>query len=144
MLSSALRMLSLRPHSELEIITRLQQKTENEGLVQEIMQKLRKLNYLDDEKFAVWMVESYSRSKPKGKNLLVRELKQKGISPEIIEKVMLEKNDDLAAAQLLLSKKTNALEKLSDKEYKLKAARLLYSRGFSWNTIETVLKKRYN
>jgi regulatory protein len=137
-------MLSLRPHSELEIITRLQQKTENEGLVQEIMQKLRKLNYLDDEKFAVWMVESYSRSKPKGKNLLVRELKQKGISPEIIEKVMLEKNDDLAAAQLLLSKKTNALEKLSDKEYKLKAARLLYSRGFSWNTIETVLKKRYN
>jgi regulatory protein len=137
-------MLSLRPHSELEILTRLRGKTQDESVVLETMQKLRKSNYLDDEKFAVWMVESYSRSKPKGKSLLIRELKQKGISAEIIEKVMSENTDDQSAALLLLSKKQNSLRNLSDREYKLKASRILYSRGFSWSTIETVLKKRYN
>ncbi len=144
MLSSAFRFLSIRPRSELEIVAALQKKSTDQLLIEEVVNTLKRSDYLNDEKFAQWMVESLSRSNPKGKTVLIQKLKLKGIQPDIIEKVIRENFDDSASAEFLLSKKSKNWTGLSKREFTAKAARLLYSRGFTWTTIEGLIKKRYN
>jgi SOS response regulatory protein OraA/RecX len=85
-------------------------------------------------------VESRSRSRPRGKRLLLHELKSKGIN---IKEEPIEINEaDLAFKAL--EKKQKTWSGLSAKEFRLKATRFLYSRGFSWEVIEPVIRKAYN
>ena len=96
---------------------------------EEILAKLEKLKLINDADFAKWLVESRSRSRPRGSRLLQQELKQKGIDIKI-------DINELELAQKALDKKS---PKSRDQ-----AIRFLQYRGFSWDTIAQVLKKRYN
>jgi len=76
--------------------------------------------------------------------LLKRDLAQKGISPEIIESTLAGISDEASLAVNLLNKKAGIWSGLSLREYRLKAGRFLYSRGFGWSTIESAVKTGYN
>jgi SOS response regulatory protein OraA/RecX len=102
------------------------------------------MGYIDDQKFADWLVESRSRSRPRGNRLLAAELKAKGIDPATINDSLLTSSDQVDSAVLALSKKERLWSNLPAREFRFKASRYLASRGFSWDTIEQALKKRYN
>ena len=57
----------------------------NQNTVLELKEKLVVLDLLDDLAFAAWWIDQRNTFRPKGKKLLVYELKQKGISGEIIQ-----------------------------------------------------------
>jgi len=97
------------------------------------------MGYVDDKKFASWLIQSRSRTRPRGKRLLLQELKSKGIDAE--EPVMI---NEAELAEKALEKKLSLWLKLSHRDFRIKATRFLYSRGFSWDVIEPVLKKAYN
>jgi regulatory protein len=139
-----LKLLSLRLYSRAEIVRRLESKTSDQSSVNAVITWLEDQKFIDDQKFAVWFVESYSRTKPKGKMLLKRDLAQKGISPEIIELALAGISDEANLAVNLLDKKAGIWSGLPLREYRLKASRFLYSRGFGWNTIESAIKTGYN
>lgn len=110
---------------------------------EEIIAKLKDLKFINDVEYATWHTENRARFRPKSKRMLAMELKLKGISREEIGVVVDELSDEEQAISAL-SKKLRLWEKLSPVDFKTKATRFLASRGFSWGTIETVLKKRYN
>lgn len=127
-LNSGLQLLSRRPYSQKEVFDHLIRHWPESDVTTAIA-KLKELKFIDDDAFAVWYKESRLRARPMSAKLLALELKHKGI------KILVE-SDDLQFARLALSKKKN----LSYKQ----AMRFLAGRGFSWDTIEQVLKKRYN
>ena len=112
-LNKAIHLLSFRPRSAAELKQR--------GLAAAIPQ-LIELDLLDDQKFARWWVDQRLAFRPRGNIALKSELIQKGIDREIIESVLLSKEEEISLAKKLLAKKN------LDKP---RAQRLLLSRGFS-------------
>ena len=66
-LASALKILSLRPHSKQEVINFLRKKTKDDTLINQTIEKLEKAKLINDEEFAKWYMESRSRTRPRGK-----------------------------------------------------------------------------
>ena len=138
LLGLVIKYLSYRPRSKKEIENYLSRKTSDQTLVDRVISKLESVKLLDDAAFAKWLVESRSRSRPRGARLLKQELKSKGITVEQI------KVDEVELAAQALQKKLRLWQNLPFREFRVKAGRFLAYRGFSWSAIETVVKKEYN
>ncbi len=119
LLNKAINFLSYRPRSEWEV----RRKFNNE----ELIKKLKELKLVDDEAFAKWYVEQRNTFRPKGRRMLEMELRRKGIKTKV--------ENDLSETEL--AKRALVKKKFLDKE---KAIRFLAGRGFSWETIEDVIK----
>lgn len=134
----ALKFISFRPRSEKEIRDYLKKKKAASRLADEVVKKLQSLGQLDDQAFAAWWFEQRAAFRPRGKFALKAELRQKGISQAIIEKV-LEQLDELSLAQKAVVKKMKAYKKLGPREFRQKMTAFLARSGFSWETIREVL-----
>ena len=142
--TSCLKILGRRPRSEKEISDFLSKKTKNTALINQIIGKLKEIKLINDAEFAHWLIESRSRSRPRGPRLLDLELKSKGIDPETMSDHRMTTNDEIALAKKALEKKSNLWLKLSEREFNQKAWRFLMTRGFSTSVIAEVVKKMYN
>lgn len=136
-LDRAFNFLSYRPRSRKEILDFLRKKDLGEKTQQLIIQKLEDLKMIDDLKFCQWWLEQRETFQPKGKRLLVLELKRKGIPQETINQALTDQGEEneLELAQKLLEKKKRQLAGLSGWDLKKKASELLLRRGFSWETV---------
>jgi len=143
LLQSALKILAIRNRSRKEIVDYLNKKTRNQELVNQVMGKLTELGLVNDAKFSQWLIESRSRSRPRGKRLLMQELKSKGIELSTFNS-QLSTVDEVDLATQALRKKQKSWSNLSSKSYQLKAKGYLYTRGFPWSAIEAAIKKGYN
>jgi len=151
-LNRALRFLSFRPRSEKEIRDYLSKKKVSELVAQKILLKLKENKFLNDEEFAKWWIEQRTLIKPRAWRIIKIELKQKGISSEIIEELNInsgsEGNNDLTMAIKLAQKRLPRYKNLSRQEIYQKLGRYLASKGFGWENIKTsideVFSKEYN
>ncbi|MEA2020253.1 MAG: RecX family transcriptional regulator [Patescibacteria group bacterium] len=150
LVEKALHFLSYRPRSEQEIRNNLWKnikksntdfKADPKWLVNKVIKKLEGLDLIDDEEFCDWWVNQRVRFKPRGKLLLRKELFEKGIKPEVMDKVLANYScqDEVAWAQKLYEKKEARYRDLDPNERKEKIAALLSRRGFSWDVISQVL-----
>lgn len=141
-LDKLLKFASLRPRSQKEIRDWFRRKKVYPGLRKELTTKLKKLDLVDDEKFAAWWVGQRTTFKPRGYLALIYELRLKGIDKKVVEKVLEEINlDEEKVALNLLKNKMYKWEKLSGREAREKMASFLSRKGFSWEIIEKVLRK---
>lgn len=132
---------SLRPRSEKEYRDWLKKHKVHESLHDELFNRLKRLDFLNDRKFATWWVDQRMQFKFKSKRELIRELRLKGISKDIIEGVLSEEQiDEVALANRLLEKKKYMWEKLDDFSAHKKMAEYLLRKGFSWDVIRKVIK----
>jgi regulatory protein len=132
-----LRFASLRPRSEKEFKNWLYRKKVHKSLYKELFDKLRRLDFLDDEKFAVWWVEQRNNFRPKSKRILNQELRIKGINKEIIENVLFEaKIDEAKIAKEMLEKKKYRWKNLNDFEARKKMSAFLARKGFGWDVVK--------
>ncbi len=136
-----MKYLSYRPRSLAEVTRYLRTKTSDAALINQTLDFLKKYKLVDDAAFARWLIESRSRSRPRGSRLLKQELKQKGID---LTSVSLPDVDEKTLAFQALNKKQPLWSGLSGKDYRLKATRYLTTRGFSWEVIAETVKKGYN
>jgi regulatory protein len=138
-----LRFASLRPRSEREVNGWLTRKKVHQSLHKELFNRLKHLELIDDTAFAKWWIEQRQAFRPKGKRGLEAELRQKGISREIITEILAETplNEEKVARDLI-EKKAYKWKNLPAREAKIKKSRYLAGKGFSWETIEKVLTKR--
>ena len=137
LLGASIRFVSYRPRSEKEIRNFLQKKLTRWKIfggtvVQKVADRLAELGYLDDAKFAAWWVEQRQTFKPKGKRLIMQELKAKGVG---VEDVYIAQ-DEIEAARRAVQKKLTLWEKLSTLDRKKKLSNFLTRRGFAYDTIE--------
>lgn len=123
--NAAVNFLSFRPRSEWEVRFHLKRKKYED--IDAVVEKLKSIGQIDDEKFAQWWVEQRNTFRPKGQRAINMELSRKGVKV----KVKLENETELAT-KLLLKKIFTSKEQ---------AFRYLFSRGFSYDTIEIVIAK---
>jgi regulatory protein len=138
-----LKFLSFRARSVAEVTKYLHSKTSDPDLINQTLDYLKKYRLVDDAAFARWLVESRSRSRPRGSRLLRQELKSKGIDPSTIDQ-NLTPVDERELALSALSPKLARWQSLSFRDFRIKAARFLQIRGFPWGVIEETIKKAYN
>jgi len=128
---------SLRP--EKEVNNWLKRKKVDESFNNTLLEKLTKLELLDDEKFAVWWVEQRLQFKSKSKREIVMELRNKGIKKEVIEKVLEGSNlDETSSVKKLIEKNYYKWSKFPEKIRRQKMQMYLARKGFSWETIKRV------
>jgi len=133
----ALQCLARREHSRAELTTKLLPHVEEGEDIEAVLDELAMHNWMSDER-VVEQVVSYSRSRF-GRQRIVHELRQKGISEELISAALPElKDSELIAAREVWQRKFGILPE-GPKE-KTKQMRFLQSRGFGWEVIFQVLR----
>lgn len=138
-LALAYRYLSYRPRSGREISDYLVRKGIDKEQIGEVVSYLKRRKYLDDEEFAYWWLEQRNQFRPRGRQLLKQELLQKGISREIIDRVLV-KVDEKKLAKKLIVQQRPKYEKLPPFKAREKLISYLGRRGFSWQVILETLE----
>ena len=96
----ALHYLSFRPRSEEEMTRYLSGKDLPLDAIDEVLARLRRSGLVDDQQFAAYWVENRVSFRPKGRWALQRELRGKGISPEIVETAVSEVDEQEGAMRV--------------------------------------------
>lgn len=131
------RFVAIRPRSEREIDIWLYRKKVDPKEALELKEKLQALDLMDDLAFAIWWIDQRNTFRPKGKKLLVYELKQKGIKGEIIHQALSASDfNEVELAQKVVNRYAQkSPEKLTA---------FLQRRGFSWETISGIIPHNDN
>lgn len=134
-----LRFLSYRPRSEKEITDFLKRKKVQALVVVKILNKLKELNLVNDKEFAKWWIEQRTGFKPCGWRLIKMELKQKGISDELITNYQLPIANEKELAKKAIEKIIVKYRQLPREKAYQKLAQFLARRGFDWEVIKAVI-----
>src|SRR5690242_1728809 len=137
--SLALKYLARRPRSEKEIHDYLIKKKSSEEQRKAIIVKLREHKFLNDEEFARWWIEQRNRLRPKGWRVIEFELKQKGISADIISNLEPRTMNEEQLAKELVRQRIKKYQGLSSQELYSKLGGFLSRRGFDYDTIRSCI-----
>jgi len=139
----AFRWLAVRDRSVKEIKDKFREKGYDPSIVQWVIQELKRLHLLDDRAFAEAYVRNRLIHRPCGAYVLKEELKQKGISDEIIAAAVeegYEETPPLELARQLVRKRWNRYRSLESEKARRRLTDFLRRRGFDWETITEALR----
>jgi len=141
-LNAAARYLEQRSRSTDELRRHLVVKGYKPELVEAAVERLTALGMLDDEAFARAWIESRDRARPRGEQMLRRELAHKGIDRETVAALLDSRREDDAAdatpygagadvraAERLLDKRRTALTRVADARVRRQRAYALLARN---------------
>jgi regulatory protein len=134
----ALNYLSFRPRSEAELQNYLLENDFSEATVAEVLDRLRGVGLVDDEAFARYWADNRARFRPRGKRMLVQELRQKDVASGVIETTLAE-YDEVAAAQHVAEEQARRLAHLPPNLFRRRLWDRMMRRGFSPDIIQEVL-----
>lgn len=136
----ALKFLGPRPRSETEVRRRLKEKGVEPDTIDEVVARLNRAGLVNDEAFASYWVENRVTFRPRSSRVLRQELKQKGVSEEVLREALANTND-AEAAYAVAAKRARRLAGLEKQEFRRKLGEFLARRGFSYDTIEPVVER---
>ena len=127
-MEAAAAFLAVRSRSQDETRKRLIHLGYPSGIVDQVVERLVDIGYLDDRAFARAWVESRDRARPRGAVALRRELQRKGVPDEVITGILEERasgmakddpgggggDPDRAAAFHLIERRASTLRRESD------------------------------
>ena len=131
-MATAAAMLARRPHSEREIRRRLAQRNTDPLVIDETLARLRELRLIDDAEFARLWAESRDRTSPRGRRLIVQELRTAGVESAIAVEAAADVDDEDAAYRLA-SARTRSLAALEYDAFRARLGGFLQRRGFGWD-----------
>jgi regulatory protein len=138
-LDYAYSLLARRDYSEQELSRKLLAKGFTEQAVTRTVTRLKEQKYLDDPRLVADQVERLS-AQGFGPEGIKAKLLQKGFSPEIIDRATAanEERDARASARKLLASRFSE-DALKQPQAYARAFRLLLRRGYSHETVESVM-----
>lgn len=139
-LQRALNFLSYRARSEKEVRQNLTKHGYDEPVIDEIIERLKRGGLLNDADFAEQWVDNRSEFRPRGRQVLRLELRQKGIPDEIISST-LEPLDETELAFRAAQKKARRYRELEYPDFRKKMSGFLARRGFHYGIISEVVPK---
>jgi len=140
--NAAANFLKTRERSRKEIRDKLKTKEYLENIIEKVLEKLERLDIVNDRRFAEMFVRDRIKLKPKGKKVLQLELSQKGIDRNTIEEVldeMLGGDNELELAKIVLIKAKKKYSGLEEKVRRGKIVKYMLGKGFSWEIIEKIM-----
>ena len=139
-LDAAAALLARRPRSERELRRRLTMRKLEPPLVDETIERLRALKLIDDAAFARSWAESRDRSAPRGKRLVVQELRAFGVDAEIA-RVAAEDLSDSDGAYRLACRRVRTLSGLDARAFRERLSAFLVRRGFDWEVARATAER---
>ena len=136
-LSVALRYISYRQRSSSEVKSKLLEQHPT-AIVDLVLQKLEETNLLDDEQFAFQWVEFRNKIRPKSAIMLRRELAQKGVATDLIEKAVVDV-DDSHNAYIAATKFRGKRDPRTVNNFTEKLFSHLKRRGYSYTVIKRTI-----
>jgi regulatory protein len=151
-----------------EVEQRLRKKGYLPGQIEAAITRLSKQGYVDDREFARFWISNRQTFSPRGPRLLRSELRQKGVSQEIVEEILAEHREeqtgraeqaaevasiynlqedapapgtDEATALALARKRMRLLSNLDPLTQKRRLSGFLARRGYGYDTIDAVMKR---
>jgi regulatory protein len=140
--SRVLDYLSYRPRSCAEVINYLQRRGVSENQIEAVTARLERAGFLDDEAFARFWVENRERFNPRGMRALRYELRNKGISDELIERATASL-DFSASAFHSANKKARQLSHLDQQAFFRKLIEYLARRGFEYEVAREAAERHW-
>jgi regulatory protein len=142
---AALRLIQARPRSTAELRDRLQRKQFAPEVVEQTLERLRRIDLLDDNAFARFWIENRNACRPRGKQALRSELHRKGIDRAVIDTVLDdadlvgdEQERALTLAQGVLPRYAGIADYAT---FQRRLGGYLQRRGFRYDIIKPVLEQ---
>lgn len=139
---AAYRFLSTRPRSIFEVRKKLERRGFCDDTIEKVIIKLKELNLLNDEEFALQTVRYLAEVKKYGPYFSAHRLREKGIDARTAEMALnkiYSNVDEKEAARRLILKKAPGRPTSGNEKGKL--GRYLQSKGYTWETIKEVLEE---
>ena len=130
--------LSYRPRSEWEVREYLRKREISSSAIDTVVNALCEVNLIDDNAFAQYWLENRAQFRPKGKRILTRELRQKGVSSQLIDEA-LEGYDEEQAASRVFTEQARRLTNLPHDVFRRRLIERMARRGFSYDLILELL-----
>jgi regulatory protein len=141
----AVKYLAGQARSIQQVVDYLRRKGIETDVAADTIQYLETSGYLNEAGYAESFVNHRMQSKPRGKRMIRWELQQKGISEQLIDKALMQYEDEAEVARRLISKKTAKLQQAENadewRDIQRKLGRYLMSKGFSLSTIRIVMQE---
>jgi len=138
----ALNYLSSRPHSREEMRRYLRKKETPPELIDGVLERLDRMDLLNDQSFTTFWIESRERFNPKGAQAIKNELRMKGVQRDVVDEMVTDEQDEELALRAA-RKKAQSLLRQPDIDFNTFRARLgpfLQRRGFSYEVSKHALK----
>lgn len=140
----ATRLLGMRMQSERELRTKLGRKDYGSRVIDAVIENLKRLNYVDDEKFAADRAKDQATLKKHGKARAVQELMKAGVSRELADKATTQAYEDVdprVSAVEVAKKKAATLSRYDRDTAKRRLIGFLQRRGFDYETVQYAVEK---
>lgn len=143
----AVKLLGAYSRTEKEIRQKLQQKKFPLASIETAIQTLKEEGYLDDRKYVEEWLRQTLAHRPCGPHLCRQKLRQKGVTPDIIDRLLPQKYPpelEKEIAQKILTKKMRTLSfessSRSSSQLLAKLSRFLAAKGFSHALIADLIE----
>ncbi|PSQ97855.1 MAG: recombinase RecX [Bacteroidetes bacterium SW_9_63_38] len=140
---TALNYLAHKPRTEEEVRRKLRKTEASSSVIEDVVERLHELSYLDDEAYAEDYVRNRFASKKYGPVRIRRELVERGVDRRVADDAvaaLFADEDPVAAAREHAEKRWGRLSKEEDpRRRRQKLYRYLRRRGFRSDTINPIL-----
>ncbi len=133
--SAAVSFLAMKLRTAYEVSQKLSDMGYGEATIEKVIDNLKEINYIDDYNYACKYISEKSKLKPKSVKLLSMELKQKGITDDIINNTFENFELDEGEVALELLRKRFSKYTVLDEKMIQKMKTFLAGRGFSYSQI---------
>jgi regulatory protein len=143
-LDKGMKYLSGRLHSREELRKKLVRQEYSAAMIDEVLEELKRLGYVDDARFAKTKALSAAQHKHHGPRRAMMELMRAGVKREVAEGAVgevYESNDNVAEARKLAMKQAGRLKKLDPPVARRRLAGMLARRGFDYDAIRPVIEE---
>ena len=144
-MNRALNLLAAKPRSVKELRERLLEKEWTNGaIVDEVLEKLKEYDYVNDEQYARTLASSKLRQKPMGKRLLKQRLSQKKLDKETVEQAIEKVFEDTPENEVIdrsIKKRLRIKGKPETREDSKKFYDYLLRQGFSYDLVSTKMRE---
>lgn len=141
-INHALKFLSYRERSEKEVYDRLKMRGYDEEKIQNAINYCLDKDYINDERFAELFIRDKTNLKKLGSRRIKQELMIKGISREIIDRVLIpDYEEELNMALEVAKKKFPSYKNDNPEAQYRKLGSYLQRRGYDFDIVRQVLDK---
>lgn len=141
----ALRYLSYRARSEAEMRKYLSDKGFSDHVSQTVIDRLKDERLINDPRFAQDWIDNRVSFRPRSQTQLRFELRNKGLSEDLIEDALQEADlDDIELACVAGKKLVGRYARLGWLDFRQKLGAALARRGFSYETVRSVTRQLWD
>jgi regulatory protein len=138
----ALNFLSFRPRSREEVRRYLKGKAVEPEVIEAVMQRLDRLDLVNDHDFASFWIENREQFSPRGAQALKNELRMKGVKRDIIDELVSDEQDEDLAIQAARKKALSLIQQpnIDYATFYRRLGSFLQRRGFNYEITSRTVK----